>query len=464
MRTVLHCVLWTKAAALSASTNAPLKQAIDLVHRKHDAETARASQPFQTWWADGAAPAVIALPVDATPYAYPVGCTDVPELFTAAPCCAVTAAPLFSADEYAFLVEEAERKNGWVPQEFRYARDVVQQCEDIPEVRRWLETACRDSLFPLLQRTFPDVVGDGAAARDALRIFDSKILRYDSSKGESHLGAHRDGTLLTCVIALNALEDYEGGGTFMEPLAETVRYDAGHVCVHAGEVRHGGAAVTKGCRYALVVFVDSALVFEPARALANAADAQRLRGDLDAASKLYDHAIAAGLRNELAWCGKGQVALEKGQFAEAAACYVSAVDITPTHAVAWTNLGVALAKVGAPADVAVLKEAATAFQTAAALDEREPAPLNNLGLLLGDLNIHDAARDAFQEAILRADGVPAPERADLYTNLGCAQVELEDYSAALDAFSSAVEADPSHQGANTNVLAMRSWLASSAAA
>ena len=111
----------------------------------------------------------------------------------------------------------------------------------------------------------------------------------------------------------------------------------------------------------------------------------------------------------------------------------------------------------------VLKEAATAFQTAAALDEREPAPLNNLGLLLGDLNIHDAARDAFREAIARADGVPARERADLYTNLGCALVELDAFAEALDAFRSAVEADPTHQNAAKNVLAMRSFLASSAA-
>ena len=134
------------------------------------------------------------------------------------------------------------------------------RCEDLPEVRSWLEAACRESLFPLLQRTFPEVVGDGAAARDALRVFDSKILRYDSSKGESHLGAHRDGTLLTCVIALNSLDEYEGGGTTMEPLDQTLRYDVGRVCVHAGEVRHGGAAVLEGCRYALVVFIDSASV------------------------------------------------------------------------------------------------------------------------------------------------------------------------------------------------------------
>ena len=37
------------------------------------------------------------------------------------------------------------------------------------------------------------------------------------------------------------------------------------------------------------------------------------------------------------------------------------------------------------------------------------------------------------------------------------------YAEALDAFRSAVEADPSHQNAAKNVLAMRSFLASSAA-
>ena len=77
--------------------------------------------------------------------------------------------------------------------------------------------------------------------------------------------------------------------------------------------------------------------------------------------------------------------------------------------------------------------------------------------------LHDAARDAFREAIARADGVPARERADLYTNLGCALVELDKLEEALDAFRSAVEADPTHQNAAKNVLAMRSFLASSAA-
>ena len=91
MRSIILFNCWASAAALS--TNA-LKQAIDLVMIKHDAATARASQAFQTWSDSGAE--VIDVPVDATPYAYPPNCADVPELFAAAPCCAVTAAPLFS--------------------------------------------------------------------------------------------------------------------------------------------------------------------------------------------------------------------------------------------------------------------------------------------------------------------------------------------------------------------------------
>ena len=131
-----------------------------------------------------------------------------------------------------------------MPQEFRYARDVVQQVEDLPECRVWLEDACRTSLFPLLQRSFPDVVGGGALGRDALRVFDAKVLKYNATSGQSYLGAHRDGTLLTCVVALNAKSAYAGGGTAVEPLGTVIKCDVGHVCCHAGEIRHGGAEST----------------------------------------------------------------------------------------------------------------------------------------------------------------------------------------------------------------------------
>ena len=76
----------------------------------------------------------------------------------------------------------------------------------------------------------------------------------------------------------------------MEPLADfEVRRRPG-MCT-CGRVRHGGAAVRRRAATLCVVFIDSALVFEPARALANEGDAQRLRGDLDARRQAHDHAI-----------------------------------------------------------------------------------------------------------------------------------------------------------------------------
>ena len=136
---------------------------------------------------------------------------------------------------------------------------------------------------------------------------------------------------------------------------------------------------------------------------------------------------------------------------------------TPTHAVAWTNLGVAFARVG-KGDIGVLREAVMAFEEAADLDQAEPAPLNNLGLLLGDLKSHEAAVDAFQRALDRAEFVPARERADLHTNLGVELVELDDLAGALGEFQKAIEVDPSHQGAAANVIAMRSALSGGEAA
>ena len=140
------------------------------------------------------------------------------------------------------------------------------------------------------------------------------------------------------------------------------------------------------------------------------------------------------------------------------------MDLAPRHAVAWTNLGCALAKV-AGGDADVLREAVAALETAAALDAREPAPLNNLGLLLGDLKIHDAARDVFAEAVDRATAggvlcVAPRELADYHCNLGVELVELGNLRDALRNFEDALACDPSHPGAAGNIVAMRTALRS----
>jgi len=74
-------------------------------------------------------------------------------------------------------------------------------------------------------------------------------------QGQSFLKPHRDGSILSFNIALNPLSDYEGGGTYIHPLAEPVRSEQGHILAHASGVMHGGHPITSGSRYLLVAFV-----------------------------------------------------------------------------------------------------------------------------------------------------------------------------------------------------------------
>ena len=93
------------------------------------------------------------------------------------------------------------------------------------------------------------------------------------------------------------------------------------------------------------------------------------------------------------------------------------------------------------------------------------SPLSRPGLLLGDLKIHDAARDVFAEAVDRATAggvlnVEPRELADYHCNLGVELVELGNLRDALRNFEDALACDPSHPGAAGNIVAMRTALRS----
>ena len=64
-----------------------------------------------------------------------------------------------------------------------------------------------------------------------------------------------DGPVVTATVALNAPQEYEGGGTWFEGLGQSIPIDQGHVCCHASGVLHGGHPITEGVRYILVGFV-----------------------------------------------------------------------------------------------------------------------------------------------------------------------------------------------------------------
>lgn len=72
--------------------------------------------------------------------------------------------------------------------------------------------------------------------------------------GQSELRPHRDGSVFSFNIALNPMEEYEGGGTWFHSLGDAIRIDQGHIVSHASGILHGGHGITRGRRYILVAF------------------------------------------------------------------------------------------------------------------------------------------------------------------------------------------------------------------
>lgn len=190
---------------------------------------------------------------------------------------------------------------------------------EVPGLLDWFEHRLSSRLFPMLQSLYPEII---PSATD-LRCHDAFVVRYDAG-GMAGLELHQDTTSFSftmCVggryasrardfaasglwaaglwasglsaaglwaagtsrSALNALEDYDGGGTVFpelraaaantagtgsgtgsgagsgascEPFERTsVRADIGGVCSFPGRLFHGGNDVTRGCRYIIPLFI-----------------------------------------------------------------------------------------------------------------------------------------------------------------------------------------------------------------
>jgi len=173
--------------------------------------------------------------------------------------CHVTSGPIFSANECQAIISEAEENAEvkWQSHE-QYHKEykITRNVNDMPQTKEFFGRACIERIFPLLQKMYPSVCPQSADGHRDFRVFSAKVLRYDSSRGDDYLGTHHDGSLLTFLVGLNDMEDYEGGGTYFEAIGQAIRYGAGHLCCHPGIVRHGGAKVTSGTRYVLAAWID----------------------------------------------------------------------------------------------------------------------------------------------------------------------------------------------------------------
>ena len=176
----------------------------------------------------------------------------------------VSQAPLIPQDECAWAIEETETwaaaNGGWTSARHAQAATTDLAVKDVPKLLEWFNEKLETTLFPMLAARYPEKIGSAAD----LRAHDAFIVKYDAERQNS-LVKHLDESAFSFTIALNDRSDYEGGGTCFEEIRLncaggkfepiTLNADAGGVVAFPGTIIHGGAAVTKGLRYIIPLFI-----------------------------------------------------------------------------------------------------------------------------------------------------------------------------------------------------------------
>ena len=135
----------------------------------------------------------------------------------------------------------------------------------VPRAGRVQAAACELPSRPLQPRlTAPTPCCRHAAlgaTRARLRVWDAFVVRYDAAAQRS-LPLHQDDSHLSLTIALNANDEFDGGGTGFadvhggsraSPLV--VRPRLGHAVAFPGALWHCGEPITRGRRYVIAAFL-----------------------------------------------------------------------------------------------------------------------------------------------------------------------------------------------------------------
>jgi hypothetical protein len=289
--------------------------------------------------------------IDASPPA-PFGVADLAH---------VSRAPLFSVAECAAVIAEAEADPAWRGAQplAAYATNAstFRPLGELPRSRQWLIGQLEATIFPAVLEAFPACTELSPAF---LRVSAASVVKYNASAGQTSLGVHRDGPELAATIPLNGLDEYDGGGTYIEALERSsalgapggvLRRPAGHLILHPASVRHGGATITRGLRYILVVWLYSsarvphghhsaqraARLLAAALRISPSAGSSYRRELLAASVDGFDEALLLGAADatESAHVGRAQALLELGDtagVAHAQAALLEALRLAPRNA------------------------------------------------------------------------------------------------------------------------------------
>ena len=136
------------------------------------------------------------------------------------------------------------------------------------------------------------------------------------------------------------------------------------------------------------------------------------------------------------WVVMGLRAQDRGEVAEALACFDNALELDRGFVRAWFHKGFVLGLMGQH------RQALEAFRSAIELDPRVAKAWNNMGVTHTLLEEHDEAVEAFERALALK-----PDRFETLYNLGIAHATLDNHLDALEAFERALKLEGLHHQA-----------------
>ena len=145
-----------------------------------------------------------------------------PDNFGADELARVTIKPLISAAECASMIADAEAHASWhtAGRSAHYASRAGASVSilDLPDALALVNERLLPALLPALGDAFPT----GMLNAD-IRLQEARLVKSNATAGQTELGMHRDGPVVTATVALNAPQEYEGGGTLIEASRRTAR-------------------------------------------------------------------------------------------------------------------------------------------------------------------------------------------------------------------------------------------------
>jgi hypothetical protein len=133
--------------------------------------------------------------------------------------------PIITPNECKDIIQWAElaaqeRKDGWTTSRHYAVPTTDIPIHEVPIILKWFNNVLVHRLRLLLALQFgKNEVGKNGCN---IHIHDAFVVQYDSKK-QRHLPLHRDQSTHSFTIALNQRNEYDGGGTFVAKINDSLR-------------------------------------------------------------------------------------------------------------------------------------------------------------------------------------------------------------------------------------------------